>query len=143
MIVNKLNKAFQTRSDKPNSNWLNDDNYIVIPDGSELANKMMKLFPRFDFVLDEKGELIDVVGIPKTEEEMNKEKEDKIKQELTELDNTINRATEDLYTLTNTTPYQKTAEVIQRKEELRQELKELGVEENGEGTEPTGSKWSN
>ena len=54
-------------------------------------------------------------------------REDKIKQELIELDTNINRATEDLYTLTNTTPYQKTAEVIQRKEELRQELKELEV----------------
>ena len=55
-------------------------------------------------------------------------KEQKIEEilaELEELDTTINRATEDLYTLTNTTPYQKTAEVIARKEELRQELKEL------------------
>ena len=59
--------------------------------------------------------------------ELKMSREDKIKAELTELDKTINRATEDLYTLTNTTPYQKTAEVIARKEELRQELKELGV----------------
>ena len=57
-------------------------------------------------------------------------KEQKIKEilaELEELDTTINRATEDLYKLTNTTPYQKTADVIARKEELRQELKELEV----------------
>lgn len=55
-------------------------------------------------------------------------KEQKIEEilaELEELDQTIKRATEDLYTLTNTTPYQKTADVIARKEELRQELKEL------------------
>ena len=134
MIVHKLNKAFQTRSDVSNFNWLKSDEWYVVQDNSLLANKIISLYPRFDFVLDEKGELIDVVEIPKTEEEMNKEKEDKIKQELTELDNTINRATEDLYKLTNTTPYQKTAEVIARKEELRQELKSLEVEVNGEGT---------
>lgn len=77
------------------------------------------------------------------QEEINLKRAEEIKAELIELDTTINRATEDLYKLTNTTPYQKTAEVIARKEELRQELKELEVEENGEGTEPTGSKWSN
>ena len=56
-----------------------------------------------------------------------KKRAEEIKNELIELDTTINRATEDLYKITNTTPYQKTAEVIQRKEELRQELKELEV----------------
>ena len=66
MIVNKLNKSFQTRSDEPNSNWLNDDNYYVIPDGSELANKIMQYFPRFDFLLDENDNVVDVVEIPKT-----------------------------------------------------------------------------
>lgn len=48
-----------------------------------------------------------------------------IKTELQNLDSTINRATEDLYVLTNTTPYEKVAEVIQQKEELRQELQTL------------------
>lgn len=48
-----------------------------------------------------------------------------IKTELQNLDSTINRATEDLYVLTNTTPYEKTAEVIQQKEALRQELQTL------------------
>lgn len=63
----------------------------------------------------------------KSEEEIKKERETAIKIRLARLDETINRPTEDLYVLTNTTPYQKTAEVIARKEELRQELKELGV----------------
>lgn len=125
MIVNKLNKSFQTRSDKPNSNWLNDDNYIVIPDGSELANKIMQYFPRYDFVLDENENVVDVVQVPKTEEEVNQEKIEGIKAELNKLDNTINRATEDLYVLTNTTPYTTIQETINRKEELRKELQEL------------------
>lgn len=125
MIVNKTNKSFQTRSDKPNSNWLNDDNYYVIPDNSPLANKIMQYFPRYDFVLDEKGNLIDVVEIPKTEEEINQERIVEIKTELNNLDTTINRATEDLYALTNTTPYKSTQEVIAKKEELRKELQNL------------------
>lgn len=55
--------------------------------------------------------------------------EEKIKEKLNELDKTINRATEDLYTLTNTTPYQSTKEVINRKIELREQLKTLKIEE--------------
>lgn len=88
------------------------------------------------------GEIIEIEE-EISQEEINLKRAEEIKSELIELDTTINRATEDLYKLTNTTPYEKTLEVIQRKEELRQELKELEVEENGEGTEPTGSKWSN
>ena len=127
MIVNKITKDYMTNSMFNKFNWLEDENWYVVEDGTKLAEKIMKLCPRFDFVLDDDGNLIDVVEIPKTQEEINSERAEEIKTELTELDTTINRATEDLYKLTNTTPYQKTAEVIARKEELRQELKELEV----------------
>ena len=127
MIINKQDKSYQTRSDVSNFNWLKSDDWYVVDDNSELSQNIQKLYPRFDFVLDDNGELIDVVEVPKTQEEINKEKTEEIKNELVILDNTINRATEDLYKLTNTTPYQKTADVIARKEELRQELKELEV----------------
>ena len=46
-------------------------------------------------------------------------------KELEELDTIINRATEDLYTATNTTPYANVQEVIAKKEALRAELAEL------------------
>ena len=127
MIVNKITKDYMTNSMFNKFNWLEDENWYVVEDGTKLAEKIMKLCPRFDFVLDDDGNLIDVVEIPKTQEEINSERAEEIKTELTELDTTINRAIEDLYKLTNTTPYQKTAEVIARKEELRQELKELEV----------------
>lgn len=55
---------------------------------------------------------------------------EKILKELEELDTVINRATEDLYALTNTTPYKSTQEVITRKEELRKELKTLSEGED-------------
>jgi len=131
MIVNKLNKGFQTRQDKPNSNWLGEE-WFLVPDNSPLANKIERLYPRYDFVLDGNGNLLDIVEIPKTKEEINQERIEEIKSELNELDTTINRATEDLYVLTNTTPYTTTQEVIAKKEELRKELQELtnGGEEN-------------
>lgn len=48
-----------------------------------------------------------------------------IKIELNNLDTIINRATEDLYTLTEITPYESIQNVINRKIELRNELKIL------------------
>lgn len=69
----------------------------------------------------ENGRIIDLGLKPK----LKMTKEEKIKEELEKLDQTINRATEDLYTLTNTTPYKSTQEVIKRKIELRKELKTL------------------
>ena len=125
MIINKTDKSFQTRSDKPNTNWLNDNNYIVIPDNSPLANKIMQYFPRFDVVLDENDNVVDVVQVPKTEEEINQERIEEIKNELNSLDTTINRATEDLYILTDLRAYDTVEQVILRKEELRKELQEL------------------
>ena len=125
MIVNKLNKGFQTRSDMPNSNWLNNDNYYVIPDNSPLANKIMQYFPRFDFVLDENDNLIDVVEIPKTEEELKLERIEEILSELKALDGTVDRQWEDYYIDNNKTPVDRIAVVIAEKEELRKELQEL------------------
>ena len=129
MIVHKIDKTFQTRSDKPNSNWLNDNNYIVIPDNSPLANKIMQYFPRFDFVLDENDNLIDVVEIPKTEEELKQERIEEILSELKVLDDVIKRETEQLYSDVGITPsYQPMADTIVKKKELRAELEELKEE---------------
>ena len=125
MIVNKTNKGYQTRSDASNFNWLKSDDWYVVDDNSPIANKIEQLYPRYEFVLDEEDNLIDVVEIPKTQEELDEERTEEIKAELVQLDITINRATEDLYDLTNTTPYETTQNVINRKKELREELKTL------------------
>ena len=125
MIVNKTNKGYQTRSDVSNFNWLKSDDWYVVQDNSQLANKIMQLYPRYEFVLDEEDNLIDVEPIPKTQEELGKERMQEIKVELNSLDIIINRATEDLYNLTNTAPYETTQNVINRKKELREELKTL------------------
>lgn len=125
MIVNKNTKGYQTRSDVSNFNWLKSDDWYVVQDNSPLANKIMQLYPRYEFVLDEDDELIDVEPIPKTQEELDEERVEEIKSELISLDDTINRATEDLYDLTNTKPYESTQNVINRKKQLREELKTL------------------
>jgi hypothetical protein len=125
MLVNKITKGFQIRSDVNNFNWLKSEEWFVVKDNSPLAQKILKLYPRYDFVLDENEELIDVIEIPKTQEEINEENILEIKKELEGLDQTINRATEDLYELTGTTPYKSTGDVIERKKELRQQLKQI------------------
>ena len=52
-------------------------------------------------------------------------RKENIIRELSELDSIINRATEDLYAATGTTPYASVEEVIDKKEALRKELAEL------------------
>ena len=76
-------------------------------------------------IINIKDNSVVIQNIEKTAEEIKEERANEIKIELEELDKTINRATEDLYTLTNSTPYASVAEVISRKNELRQELKEV------------------
>ena len=53
------NKHFATRSDRPNDDWIGNADY-VIPDGSELAEKILRLYPNFEIVTDRGGDLIDV-----------------------------------------------------------------------------------
>lgn len=62
-------KGFETRSDKPNSDWIGEALYIV-EDGLELANKIQSLYPYYDFVLDADGNLVDVVEIEREEPEV-------------------------------------------------------------------------
>ena len=59
MVVYK-NKNFVTNSKYPNSDFMGDADF-VIPDGSELAEKIISLVD-FDFVLDDSGNISDVVG---------------------------------------------------------------------------------
>ena len=53
------NKHFATRSDRPNDDWVGNADY-VIPDGSELAEKILRLYPNFEILTDGSDKLIDV-----------------------------------------------------------------------------------
>lgn len=128
MIVNKNNKAFQIRSDASNFNWLKSKDWYVINDNSELAKKIQQLYPRFDFVLNTKGELVDVEETPKTEEETNQERVVEIDKELSEIDSKgLTRFIEDIIDLTKLYLLlpQTTKDLIDRKKALREERKKL------------------
>ena len=54
------NKGYQTCSDCPDGDWSGGTAKYVVADGSELALKIERLYPNYDFV-EENGELVDVV----------------------------------------------------------------------------------
>lgn len=61
MILYK-NKKFISNSEYPDTDWVGDADF-VIPDGSELAEKIKQAYPYFNFIFD--GEKI--VDIEETE----------------------------------------------------------------------------
>ena len=58
MIVYK-NKSFVKSKLFPDTDFAGNADW-VIPDGSELAEKIIRLYPNFEFVLDDDGQPIDV-----------------------------------------------------------------------------------
>ena len=59
------NKHFAARSDHPNDDWVGNADYII-PDGSELAEKILRLYPNFEIITDDGGNIVDVVKIDET-----------------------------------------------------------------------------
>ena len=60
MILYK-NKCFITNSEHPNDDWTGHAD-CVVPDGSELAQKIRELYPNFEFVFDDDGDIADVTA---------------------------------------------------------------------------------
>ena len=60
MILYK-DMRYCTNSDHPNDDWVGDSDY-VIPDGSELAEKIIELFPNFTIVSGDDGNITDVTA---------------------------------------------------------------------------------
>ena len=52
-------KHFITNSDHPEDDWIGNADW-VIPDDSELAEKIIRLYPNFEFVFDENRQPVDV-----------------------------------------------------------------------------------
>ena len=61
MILYK-DKRFVTRSDAPDTDFMGDADFVV-PDDSETAQKIIGLYPNFDFVLNGTGNIVDVMEI--------------------------------------------------------------------------------
>ena len=63
MIVYK-NKRFIKRTSYPNTDWLGDADWVLDDKtDAELIEKIISLYPNFDFVLDDNGNISDVVGV--------------------------------------------------------------------------------
>ena len=94
MIFNTETKGFETRSDKPNENWTGDDKWQVIPDGSELANKIIENYPFFDIV-KENGQVVDITPTERMVSEPTKEEKiERLKSELAASDYKIIKCAE-------------------------------------------------
>lgn len=52
-------KRYITNSEHPDDDWTGHADF-VIPDGSELAQKIIGLYPNFEFVFDDDGNISDV-----------------------------------------------------------------------------------
>lgn len=59
-MVLYADKRFITNSEHPNDDWMGNADW-VIPDGSELAKKIKQLYPNFEFVFDDDGNISDVI----------------------------------------------------------------------------------
>lgn len=59
MVVFK-NKQFVKCEEFPDTDWIGNADW-VIPDGSDLADKIIQLYPNFDFVFGDDGKISDVV----------------------------------------------------------------------------------
>ena len=57
MVLYK-DKRFATRSDAPDIDFMGNADW-VIPDDSELAEKIIRLYPNFEFVFDDNGQPVD------------------------------------------------------------------------------------
>lgn len=64
MVLYK-NKQYITRSDAPDVDFIGNADYII-PDGSELAKKILLLYPNFEIITDDGGNIVDVVKIDET-----------------------------------------------------------------------------
>ena len=53
-------KRYITNSEHPDDDWTGHADF-VIPDGSELAQKILGLYPNFEFVFDDDGNISDIV----------------------------------------------------------------------------------
>lgn len=64
MVLYK-NKQYITRSDAPDVDFIGNADYII-SDGSELAKKILLLYPNFEIITDDGGNIVDVVKIDET-----------------------------------------------------------------------------
>ena len=73
-------KRFITNSEHPNDDWVGNADW-VIPDGSELAKKIIRLYPNFEFVFDDNGKPVDVTETSEPINEVISQKKAELSEE--------------------------------------------------------------
>ena len=79
MVLYK-DKHFVTRSDAPDTDFMGNADYVV-PDDSEIAEKIKTLYPNFDFVFDDDGNISDVVETSEPINEVISQKKSELSEE--------------------------------------------------------------
>lgn len=71
MIVNPVDKGYQQQSHRPNVCW--EDGWLLVDEtteeGKQLAQKIIEHYPYYELVLDDEGNLIDIIPTERTEPE--------------------------------------------------------------------------
>lgn len=121
------NKSWQTDTSNPDGNYLEgidcEQPKWVIPDGSELAGKIMSM-PYWKPVEDKEGQLVDIIPI-----EPHVNDEERIAQLKSELDEIDRQAVRPLRAIAAGTDTEEDHEVLkdleEQTEEIRQQIAEL------------------
>ena len=84
MIVRK-DKSFLKCSDYPNTDWIGNADWVLDDNDStdaEIEKKIVSMYPNFDFVLDDDGNISNVVFSEPiiTEEQINARKNGRIQE---------------------------------------------------------------
>ena len=61
---------FQSNSLYPDSNWYDNDDYYVLPDGSELATKFKSFFPYVDITTND-GVIVGIIELERPAPELS------------------------------------------------------------------------
>lgn len=79
MVLYK-DKHFVTRSDAPDTDFMDNADYIV-PDDSEIAEKIKTLYPNFEFVIGDDGNIADVIETKESVERIISQKKSELSAE--------------------------------------------------------------
>lgn len=80
MLILYKNKCFITNSDHPYEDWVGNADF-VIPDDSDIAKKIKGIYPNFELVLDDDGNLVDVTEISEPIENIISQKKSELSAE--------------------------------------------------------------
>lgn len=124
------NGGWQINSESPDTNYLAETDEMqprwVVHDNSDVAAKIMSAARPWTAVEDENGELVDIAEIPPTQEELDEQRAEEIKRQLSELDSLAIRPLRAILTGTSTDEdTEKLREIESQAAVLRTELAEL------------------